>query len=497
MYNTESKAPHQSGNQPTAPSVEWTPPISFDTISTLPEFPLEALPPVLAEYARGLATATQTPPEMAATLELGALAIALQGRYTVMCNATSPEILALWMVVVAEPASRKSPVFKAVLAPLFDFQERRNAEQAQEISVQKAMLPSLKAQISVLLKEGKNEESKEIRDLTQKISNYEAQKPLRLIVSDVTPEQLGVIMKQQGGKMAIADTEGDIFGMMQGRYSAKTSYSIFLDSFSGDPVSVERIGRESVQIQNPRLSMLLTVQKIVIEDVLSDGLLRGRGMCGRMLFAICNPNWGHRDPNPPPIAPAVVENYHALMRRLLEGTEQGKIVLGDEAYSLRTQYAEEIEHKLAKEWAGMRDWGGKIVGTTMRIAALLHIASTETRAVDVPISADTVAKAIMISRFFSAHAEKVFRDYGGNKDLANAKYILARIVDVGKPSITQSEITRACRGRFKSVKEQYPAIDILCEMGYLHKICAAESADGRTTAYHVHPIVLTDGFKVM
>lgn len=63
-------------------SNEWPDITPFDTLDT-PAFPVDALPPPLADYVNALSEFTQTPPEMSGLLSLGILSTAFQGRYEV------------------------------------------------------------------------------------------------------------------------------------------------------------------------------------------------------------------------------------------------------------------------------------------------------------------------------------------------------------------------------------------------------------------------------
>src|SRR5207245_6795446 len=99
---TEADAPAEADN-------EWDPPIPF-TAFDLPSFPVGALPPVLAEFVKGEAVATQTPADLAALLVLAACATALSKRAIVHINDGYREPLNLYCVGVLPPGERKSAV---------------------------------------------------------------------------------------------------------------------------------------------------------------------------------------------------------------------------------------------------------------------------------------------------------------------------------------------------------------------------------------------------
>jgi replicative DNA helicase len=57
----------------------WEPPIPFGATGNLPAFPVEVLPGWLSEYVAAVATATQTPPDLAGMLALAVLATVAAG----------------------------------------------------------------------------------------------------------------------------------------------------------------------------------------------------------------------------------------------------------------------------------------------------------------------------------------------------------------------------------------------------------------------------------
>src|SRR5215218_5427635 len=57
----------------------WEPPISFGVFGDVPAFPVEVLPGWLGDYVAAVATATQTPPDLAGMLALAVLATVAAG----------------------------------------------------------------------------------------------------------------------------------------------------------------------------------------------------------------------------------------------------------------------------------------------------------------------------------------------------------------------------------------------------------------------------------
>lgn len=64
------------------------------------------------------------------------------------------------------------------------------------------------------------------------------------------------------------------------------SIDTVLKAYTGDPIRVDRKGREAESIDSPALTMLLSAQESVLEGMLTNDAFRGRGLLGRFLYCI-------------------------------------------------------------------------------------------------------------------------------------------------------------------------------------------------------------------
>jgi len=110
-----------------------------------PPFPFTALPPTLADFIQGTSEYTQTAPEMAGVLVLGALGAVFQKKYCVQSINKNIEQLSIYAVAVSPPAERKSEVIRFIIHPFHNFQNAHNSENKEEISRSKAEYKDLKA----------------------------------------------------------------------------------------------------------------------------------------------------------------------------------------------------------------------------------------------------------------------------------------------------------------------------------------------------------------
>lgn len=478
-------AMHTEEWKPTAPPPDsdgWEPPIPFATVET-PDFPTESLPGPLAAFVECLADSTQTPEEMAGILSLGVLATAFQSKYEVEITPDWREPLCLYTVAIAPPGERKSAVISALTKPVYEYEAEQREFEAAEIAqnqTERALLEKAlqAAQMNATKKKGNFEACKaEALELAAQLAQFKDMHPFRLLVDDTTPEKLVDIMDTQGGCITVSSAEGGLFDSLAGRYDKAANFDVYLKGHAGDPVTVDRIGRKPNHIPNPRLTMMLTIQPEVLHGLMDNATFRGRGLCGRFLYAMCKSKVGRRDISPEPVPDAVKAEYRRFARHILADNGRGVIRLSPEADQVRKDYAAYIERKLGNEWEFMRDWGGKLVGAMVRIAALMHAAEVQGNPAEIPVSPEVVEAAVKIAEFLGVHAMAAYQMMGADETQEEARYLWRRIESTGRDEISKRDLFAKCQGKFKKVENMEPALQTLIEMGYVRE--TEKSTGGR------------------
>lgn len=461
---------------PEAVSEAWEPPVPFDNIET-PDFPTDALPGPLDAFVEALSESTQTPPEMAGILSLGILSTAFQSRYTVEINRDWSEPLCLYCVAVAPPGERKSAVLSALTRPVYEFEAERREETARAVAQNQTERQILEAALKAAQANAVKAKTPEAREnsrqeslaLSSELAGFQDIHPFRLLADDTTPEKLIELMSAQHGCLTVCSAEGGIFDSLSGRYDRATNLDIYLKGHAGDPVTVDRIGRPPNYISEPRLTMLLTIQPEVLNGLMENTSLRGRGLCGRFLYAVCRSKIGRREINPDPIPDRLKTGYREFVRRILSGQDSGIIHLSPEADKLRCEYQEHIERKLGDDWESMGDWGGKITGAMLRIAALFHAVEVEGNPAERSVGVETMTSAIRIAECLERHAEFVYQAMGADESFQDAKYLWRRIDTAGTLEVSKRDIYHICKGHFRRVEDMTPALQILIERGYIRE----------------------------
>ncbi len=126
----------------------------------------------------------------------------------------------------------------------------------------------------------------------------------RLIVDDATHEKLGMMLAEQGGRIASMSAEGGVFDLMAGLYSKSgiPQFGVYLMGHSGDDLITDRVSRKGVRVERPALTCAYAMQPVVIKGLAEKPAFRGRGLLARFLYA-APPSWiGRREIAPPAVS---------------------------------------------------------------------------------------------------------------------------------------------------------------------------------------------------
>lgn len=523
-----SPAPLEKGASASSPdsSAEsiWDTPISFDH-PTLSPFPIDALPVTIRDFAAGLSESTQTPLDMCASSCLAVLALCVQGKYRIMGKPDWIEPLSLYALCIAKPSERKSAIIKNVAAPVNSYQANYNDRHAQAIQESYNELEILKKKqaryIAAVadLESGKSKPSgketaeamrRKLGEVSEQLMTHKIKKSMKLYVDDITPEKLAEVICDNGGRMAMLSSEGGIFDILAGAYSKNVNIDVFLKAWSGDFISVDRIGRSSESVLHPALTILLMVQPSVITGVMDNPRFQGRGLTARFLYCMPKPAVGGRRYRTSAIPEAVKENYHELVTYLLDDeiNEARVIRLSEEADRLLEAFSDKLEPMILGEYAEIAGWVGKLAGTILRIAGILCRAEAADRKVhtaiantldrdegldNLTVDGKTMRNAIAIGEYYLEQACAVFSLMGTDAVTEMAKYALDTIVRKKLDRFKAGDLMRACK-RFKTADAAKKSLTRLVEMGYLMEEQPENTGKGRPPAivYHVNPDCLRD-----
>lgn len=294
---------------------------------------------------------------------------------------------------------------------------------------------------------------------------------------DVAHEHLGHTMAEQEGRFALFSSEGGIFTTLGGRYSnGVPNLDLVLKAWSGDHWDSGRVTRGDLTIENPFLSIGLTVQPEILEGLAEVKALRHSGFLGRFFYALPRSLVGIRKPDGTAIPEHVRDAYRDAvwaLGHIVWPSPEAELPLTEQAVRLLDDFHEGHEPRLHPDLgdlAEMADWAAKLPGQLVRVATLLAL-------FDQPhvdrIDATWVRQAINLAPYFISQASAAFRLMAGNTSrTARPRIVLTWIRRKHLTEFTVRDVRRGLGGQewAKDVEEIRAALDELEDLGWVQML---------------------------
>jgi hypothetical protein len=451
----------------------------------------------LREWVTAESTATQTPPDMAAMLALAVVATCCARRLRVCVRAGWHEPMNLYTCVVLPPGNRKSAAFGSAVEPLDAWEREQTARLAPDIAhAHSAVRIADVARADAERRAAKATAADRIaadcdaRDAVDAHRTAEAAVPAapRLTCGDATQEVLARMLADHGGRMAVMDAEGcGPAAVMLGRYArdGAVSVDVYLRGHAGDTIRVDRIGRESVVIRDPAITLAICAQPEVLRQLSERREMRGLGLLGRIMWCVPVSTVGRREVRPAPMPDAVRCAYAHHVRILLElptpapDGEPHTVRLSSGADDVMST----LERRLGPggDLTTIADWASKLAGAVARIAALLHAAEHPSAPWAVELSAGTMGRAVVIGDYLLAHAQSALGSAESDPVIADAEHVLSWLRAHDARRVSKRDLYRALRGHFRGSDSLDPPLARLADHGYVRvELIAAGGAATRT-----------------
>jgi hypothetical protein len=485
------------------PEMDWPDPIPLCAAPFVPTFPVEVLPAWQRDWAVALAEAKQVPPDLPAMLCLAVAGAALAKKYRVTIREGWSEPLNVFTVTALPPGERKSAVFAEAVKPVRAFEEEERARLAVQIAsaasehrMLEQQLRAAERRVADATEPGTQAQLRaEAVEFAVRLAGHEVPTPPQFWADDATPEALATLLAQQSGRMLVASPEGTAFEIAKGRYSDKgktPNFDAYLKGHAGDALRVNRSSKDRPPeiVEQPALSAALAVQPDVIRGLAEQASMKSRGFLARWLYSLPASMVGARKVAARPVPQTVALDYqHAMLAlwRLKGGADEaGKPaphwLRFAPAADLALQGLERwLEPQLADsgELAYLAGWANKLAGAAARIAAVLHVSEAVVTAGDrqAPVAEATARAAIRLARdYLLPHAKAAFGLMGANQKVEDAKHVLrwlrANSGDTGNcgaggARLSKRDIYQGCKGRWPTVEQLEPVLDLLARHHYL------------------------------
>jgi hypothetical protein len=484
-------------------SADWTP----------PRFPIWVLPSRMREMVQALAEAHAVPVDLPALVALGAVATLTARGVSVQPKPDWVAPANLYVAVVAGVGEAKTPVFNALMGPLYTLESEYRERQAHDLNVAKATKAAAeKAVQRVQDRFAKGQAT--VADLASAVLAADAVKvpnELRLVTNEPTPEALIQLCDRTGGTVAVVSDEGGEIFQLMSRYvmGGKSNLGAYLKGYDAQPYRSDRVGRDEIIIDRLTLTVALTLQPSVLIEIADDRANRNRGLIGRFLIVQPESHVGYRPSYRPSVPDAVSTNWESLLRdiagRVLDRSEPVVLSLSPEAERFFNNWFSFIETRLRPDTGDLRycvDWANKAQGHVLRVAAILHVAQG-TPDVGLPahlqsgglpntaISFNTMYAACTLWEYCAEHAINLFDEMGAKPETKVAKKVLRWLVRNRIRDFSQRDAFQAVKGGVVAQIDDLTAgLSVLEEHGYIHPEPApAHSGPGKPPGprFAVHP----------
>ncbi len=477
-----------------ASSRAWGELVPFDQLD-LPEFPAQVLPDILRGWVRCVSVSTQTPLDLAALLGLATCSASIAKRVEVQVTPDWREPVNLYVAIELPPGNRKSSVHAEALAPLRKIERDETLAAAPVVAKAQSERRRMQARLAKLEKiaaeKGDAAAEAEADQIAEQLALTPEVVPPRRITDESTPEELARILAAQGGRIASMSAEGGVFDMLT-MYGDTPNLNTLLMAHAGDDLRIDRVSRPSVHVERPALTCAYAVQPQVIEALAANKVFRGRGLCGRFAFSSPKSWLGYRDVNPPAVPDGVRQAYWAIVQQLAQIEGEHMLTLSPEAAEDRLAWQSIVETMLREggELESIQDWGGKLVGLTIRLAGVMH--AIEHGPVGA-ITQRTFQGAVEIGRYLIPHARHVLRRLAADdagQAASDAEYVLRWIVRHERQAFSKRDLYQQTKNRFRKVEALGPVLAELIGRNFIRPVDVQAGGRGRPSEqYETNPAV--------
>lgn len=367
-------------------------------------FPLEVFHPVLRKTIETMAETINCPPDFIAAAYIGLVSVCIGNRKRLRAKHGWDVQANLFLAIVADPGSKKSPALAMALKPLEII--NRELKKAYDKKVEEVLLFGDK--------------------------DSKPPKLNKTYTTDSTTEALMENLVDNPGMINIQDELSGLIGSFNAYRSGNGSdKEIYLSLFNGSPVNIDRKSKESISVRNPFLSIIGNIPPDVLVNRRTTGKIDD-GFLDRFLYF-----WPLRMKakfTEIEFPPQMMIDYIKVAYRIFDmktyNTDKPKIysfsTLGYKVFRdfIDYHHAESNDPAMPKHLIGV--WS-KFDGQFLRLCLILQLISdgyeNKVTAND-SISSETVTSAISLMAYFKSNVVKVYTElYGSDEEKLIARAI--------------------------------------------------------------------------
>ena len=326
---------------------EWPTPANFWEVPQPPEMRSEWMPEALADYCMHEAETIGVDPGILGMYLIGFCCGAISDSIKLQVKADNPRWLQaarLWICVVGNSATKKSPALKEIDGPAWALERAMREQAISEVErYDDAML--------VYEQQRKNYANEAAKGGTA-LAPEKPPRPVRnrLLVGDATREALADVLLDQGdrGVLVLADEIVSVFGSLDQYKKSGNDRQFYLQGYDGGPYVVDRKGRD-VLINNLGFSIVGGTQPSALRKISHQLSLESDGLMQRFMPYVAR------------LATEDIErgSHHAgharyadILERLMDLQHSGPIKFSADAQKVRREFSQWAWEAAKGEWVG-------------------------------------------------------------------------------------------------------------------------------------------------
>jgi len=384
-------------------------------------FPIFALGNDLAKVVIEVHKETGAPISSIASAVLSSVSLACQGRLRVKKRANLISPVSLWHIVIQGSGERKSAVVKRIFEPVQTFQQEQEIAHEVKLKRYRAELSAWNAEkkgIHAAIKQNA-QSGQPSDDEKEQLVELERSKPtppkgFKLLHENATPEAIKLNLFENFPTASLLTDEAAalIASQVLRDLGALNKLS------DGSPLPVDRVSSGSFVVRDASLTVMLFVQREVLNSYLQGKgeLARDVGFLARFFVTCPMDAAGTRFlAHSTPANPEVMNRFGARIHEILHGhiADDGESLAKpiELSFDAQAQLRWEQEHDAIESMLApggylysIKDFGAKLADKMARLAALLHYFGGSKD----PIGVDTLERAIQLCRWFAEEFVRVF-----------------------------------------------------------------------------------------
>lgn len=396
------------------------------------EFPVDALPPSIANVILALHTKFQAPLALCAQSVLSAVVLAVQGLGNVRLPYGASKPVSCFFLTLGTSGERKTATDGAATKAIDRYQDRLREvcgsaqnEYEEELYFYKKAYNSLK---------------KDHHDAASFRSAFAASgltapiEPLthNVILTDIS--YAGLVKKLEKAQLSAgvySDEGGRVLGSSAMKQDSLLTITLLSSLWDGEPVEIIRGNSGgSLELRGRRLSIHLLVQPGIVAKILGDGDARDQGFLARFLMTHPTSTIGERlykqtAPQHDDTIDEFAQRLEALLdlEKPMRPGSRNELLLPDlevigAAAQAWADFVNEVEVSLKPEgqYANIKDFGSKAAENAARLAAAVTLYNDPKAR---SVSPEAMATGISLMRYYLHQALKLCGGADPNEELAD------------------------------------------------------------------------------